>query len=66
MKRNKHVFVLEDTHVGKLEVFLVLLYKDVICYEHFIFSFIEIMYDAVRCIVYECNFLSFLLSFFLS
>ena len=35
MKGNKHVFVLDGRHVGKLEVVLMLLYKDVICYEHF-------------------------------
>jgi hypothetical protein len=47
------VFVLEDTHVGKLEVVLVFLYKDIICYEHVLLSFIELTYGAVRCIVGE-------------
>ena len=64
MKRNKHVFLLEVTHVGKLESVLVRLYKDIICYEHLLFSFIELTYDTVRCIVYGRNlFLSFSLSY---
>jgi uncharacterized protein YheU (UPF0270 family) len=45
--------VLESTDVGKLEVVLVLLCKDIIGYEHFLFSFIEITYDAVSCVVNE-------------
>ena len=37
--------------MGKLEVVLMLLYKDIICYEHFLFSFIELTYDAVRSVL---------------
>ena len=35
MKRNKYMNVLEDSNVGKLEVVLLLLYKDIICNLHF-------------------------------